>query len=103
MISISTTAVGNVVLAEIAPANQHTLMSIAFFSLIASFSWLVLSERVVSIKFAIERIAASLPEGDLWSRHQQAMEAVRQDNARGVFAIAVLSVISSVLWLFPML
>lgn len=101
-ISISTTAIGNVVLTETVPANRNTLVTVAVISLIASFFWLVLSERVVSVNLAIERSAASLP-GSSWSKRQKATEAVKQDSARGLFILTTASVISSVLWLFPVL
>lgn len=100
LISISTTAFGNVVLAESAPANQGVLLSIGIISLVASFFWLLLSERVVSINLAIERGAASLP-GDTWSKRQRATEAVRQDSSRGVYVLTAGSLIFSILWLFP--
>lgn len=101
LISISTTAVGNVVLAETAPSNQDTLVAVALISLVASFFWLVLSERIVSVNLAIERAAASLP-GDSWSKRQQATEAVKQDSAHSVYLLTTASVVSSVLWLFPL-
>ncbi len=98
MVSMATTAIGNVALPVDPPKNSVDLFIVGLITLASSLAWVWLGERINSAKLLVERMS-SAGVGDYWVRREESIATVKSDFSTSVFLLLFTAITLSLSWI----
>lgn len=97
-ITISTTAIGEIILSASPPTNTNLLIAVGIITFFASVFWIYLSEIILKTNNLIEKNAATV-NAKSWERRSIAMNTVKKDKSLKIYVIFIITICLSLAWI----